>query len=324
MRVRWVPAIVVGAAVAAVCGVNIAAAAAPPVRAETRIPYVDPFAVSADGAPEADGSGAADWHPATPPASPQVLAARSAGAASGDGSSGEAASGNASSGNVGGGSAGDAASGTPSGPAHDEVAPVSHEVATTPRQQSRTLEAWVTSVSSATGIPARAVQAYGDATLALSVEDPGCRLGWPTLAAIGWIESGHGTHGHATLGADGVPSVPIVGPALDGRSGRAAIHSTARSVAWHGDPVWDHAVGPMQFIPSTWARWGADGDGDGVANPQDIDDAALAAGRYLCAGGRDLSTWDGWHAAVLSYNHSEAYAQGVFTRAAAYASAVPR
>jgi membrane-bound lytic murein transglycosylase B len=166
------------------------------------------------------------------------------------------------------------------------------------------------------------VQAYGDATLELSVEDPGCRLGWPTLAAIGWIESGHGTHGRATLGVDGLPSIPIVGPALDGSSGRAAIRSTPQSVAWHGDPVWDHAVGPMQFIPSTWARWGADGDDDGVANPQDIDDAALAAARYLCAGSRDLSTWDGWHAAVLSYNHSEAYAQSVFTRAASYASAV--
>jgi membrane-bound lytic murein transglycosylase B len=201
---------------------------------------------------------------------------------------------------------------------------VSHQVVTAPQRQPRTLDQWVSSVSSATGIPARAAQAYGDATLELAVEDPGCHLGWPTLAAIGWIESGHGTHGHATLGADGVPSIPIVGPALDGTAGRAAIHSTAQSVAWHGDPVWDHAVGPMQFIPSTWARWGADGDGDGVADPQDIDDAALAAGRYLCAGSRDLSTWDGWHAAVLSYNHSDAYAQSVFERAGAYATAVPR
>lgn len=310
MRVRWVPAVVAGVAVAAVCGVNFAAAAAPRTQAETRIPFVDPFAVSADGAPAVDGSGAADWHPAAPPAAPQVQAA-------GGGSSGATPTGSPGS-TAGGQQAGQAQ------PAHDDATPASHEVATTPRQEPRTLDQWVASVSSATGIPARAVQAYGDATLELGAEDPGCRLGWPTLAAIGWIESGHGTHGGATLGADGVPSIPIVGPALDGSNGWAAIHATAQSTAWHGDPVWDHAVGPLQFIPSTWARWGTDGDGDGDANPQDIDDAALAAARYLCYGSRDLSTWDGWHAAVLSYNHSDAYAQSVFTRAAAYAAAVAR
>ena len=51
---------------------------------------------------------------------------------------------------------------------------------------------------------------------------------------------------------------------------------------WDGDKVWDRAVGPMQFIPATWQGAGRDGDGDGVANPNDIDDAALAAADYLC------------------------------------------
>lgn len=185
--------------------------------------------------------------------------------------------------------------------------------------QPRTGDQWLASVAAATGIPPRALQAYGTATLALATQDPACHLGWPSLAAIGWIESGHGTHGGGALGADGRPSAPIVGPALDGRPGRAAIVSTPTTQAWHGDPAWDHAVGPMQFIPSTWARWGADGDGDGTADPQDVDDAALATARYLCAGGRDLGTWDGWHAAVLSYNHSEAYVGSVLTRAGDYA-----
>lgn len=287
---------VAAAGLVAIGGVNVLAANAAPSDLPGRLNLVDPFAVSADGTSQVDGSGAAEWHPASAPVSGQVLAAPAAPVASpapvADGGAG--------------------------------ATPLSNEVAVAPAsqiQQPRTLEQWVTAVSSATGIPAPAVRAYGDATLVLADEDPGCRLGWPTLAGIGWIESGHGTHGHATLGDDGVPSTPIVGPALDGSPGRAAIHSTAQSAAWHGDAVWDHAVGPMQFIPSTWVRWGADGDGDGVANPQDIDDAALAAARYLCAGSRDLSTWDGWHAAVLSYNHSEAYVQSVYTQAGVYATA---
>src|SRR3546814_10983757 len=62
--------------------------------------------------------------------------------------------------------------------------------------------------------------------------------------------------------SDGRSSRPILGPALDGRPGFAAIRSTPESATWHGDSTWDHAVGPLQFIPSTWSRWAADGDGE--------------------------------------------------------------
>ena len=72
----------------------------------------------------------------------------------------------------------------------------------------------------------------------------------------------------------------------------------------HGDPEWDHAVGPLQFLPSTWETWGRDGDGDGTADPQDLDDAAAAAAAYLCGAGQDLTTGPGWSAAVYAYNHS--------------------
>ncbi|HEY0118182.1 MAG TPA: lytic murein transglycosylase [Cellulomonas sp.] len=306
MRIRKVPALAVGAGIFLLCGVNVAAAMAPP---DVRVPFVDPFARTADGSVAQDGSGAASWHPAEPPAAPAVPEAPDeAGLPGGSTDAGGAAS---------------SADTSPDQPA-SAAAPVSREVARSAVQLPQTLDAWVSAVASATGIPARAVRSYGNATLEIGIEDPSCRLGWPTLAGIGWIESGHGTHGHATLGDDGVPSVPIVGPALDGSPGRAAIHSTAQSIEWHGDPVWDHAVGPMQFIPSTWARWAADGDGDGVENPQDMDDAALATARYLCAGSRDLSTWDGWHAAVLSYNHAESYVQSVYGQASAYASAAAR
>ena len=176
---------------------------------------------------------------------------------------------------------------------------------------------WVADVSAATDIPTTALQAYADASVTVSVEAPSCRLGWTTLAAIGAIESGHGTHGGSALQPDGRAQPPIIGPALDGDQ-LAAIPSTNDSLALHGDPHWDHAVGPMQFIPSTWQRWGADGDGDGRDDPQDVDDAVLAAGRYLCAGGGDLAEFDGWKTAVLSYNHSQEYADQVLSLADAY------
>ncbi len=68
---------------------------------------------------------------------------------------------------------------------------------------------------------------------------------------------------------------------LDGSGDVAAVPGEAGT--------WQRATGPLQFIPSTWERWGSDGDGDGVADPQDIDDAAYAAARYLCASGADLA-----------------------------------
>lgn len=180
---------------------------------------------------------------------------------------------------------------------------------------------WVTSRAASTGIPARALVAYADATLAVAQTDPGCHLGWTTLAAIGAIESGHGTYGGTSLGDDGRPLQPILGPALDGEGGFAAIRATADSEQWTGDPTWEHAVGPMQFLTSTWQRWGVDADGDGAADPHDLDDAALAAGHYLCSAGRDLSGADGWWAAVRAYNHDDAYVEAVLNRANAYAQA---
>ncbi len=183
----------------------------------------------------------------------------------------------------------------------------------------RTSVPWTVEVSARTDVPARALRAYADATLATDVETPGCGLGWTTLAAIGAVESGHGTFGGATLLDDGRPSRPVVGPALDGRPGLAALPADPGGTAWHADPVWDHAVGPLQFLPSTWQRWAADGDDDGVADPHDLDDAALAAARYLCAGGRDMTGASGWRAAVLSYNRSDEYAAQVLAQAEAYA-----
>jgi membrane-bound lytic murein transglycosylase B len=162
--------------------------------------------------------------------------------------------------------------------------------------------------------------AYGNAELVLRETDPACHLSWATLAGIGRVESNHGRFGGAQLRDDGRPSKPIIGVPLDGSSGVKAIGDTDHG-RYDGDPAVDRAVGPMQFIPSTWRKWGADANLDGVGDPQQIDDAALAAGRYLCAGGRDLSTPKGWWAAVFSYNNSVPYGQKVFGLADDYARA---
>jgi membrane-bound lytic murein transglycosylase B len=79
----------------------------------------------------------------------------------------------------------------------------------------------------------------------------------------------------------------------------------------------------MQFIPSTWQRWAADGDQDGSSNPQDVDDAALAAGRYLCGTGKQLGTRNGWLRAVVTYNQSVSYVRKVARMATHYAEDTP-
>lgn len=176
--------------------------------------------------------------------------------------------------------------------------------------------AWASATAARTGVPITAMTAYARATLRAPA---GCHLGWTTLAGVGWIESQHGTLGERILGLDGVASTPILGPALDGAGDVAAIAATPRGTALHGDPRWDHALGPMQFITDTWRRWGADGDGDGRRDPQDLDDAAWSAARYLCAGGRDLGDGPGWSAGILSYNRSQAYLDAVYATASTYA-----
>lgn len=177
-------------------------------------------------------------------------------------------------------------------------------------------QGWVQRTSDASGVPEVALTAYARAEL---TSPRGCGLGWTTLAGIGWVESQHGMIDGRVLRADGTPSRRILGPALDGGPGVKAIRATPESTAWHGDPDWDHAIGPMQFIPTTWEDWAADGDGDGVADPHDLDDAALAAAGYLCADGRDLTTDAGWTGGVLSYNNAEFYLDAVHTAAVAYA-----
>jgi membrane-bound lytic murein transglycosylase B len=176
---------------------------------------------------------------------------------------------------------------------------------------------WLMDAAAQTGIPARALRAYVAAAASANGSSPACGIGWNTLAAIGSVESGHGTHGGGSLDTEGQASGAIVGPKLDGE-GFAAIPDTDGG-AVDGDARWDRAVGPMQFIPSTWRLVGRDGNGDGTADPFNIDDAALSAAGYLCAHGRNLTAANGWTEAVYSYNQSGSYVEKVRRQATSYA-----
>ncbi|MGW3656733.1 lytic transglycosylase domain-containing protein [Streptomyces sp. NPDC005151] len=161
--------------------------------------------------------------------------------------------------------------------------------------------------SAQSGIPASVLAAYKKAERSLADTDAACRLPWQLLAAIGKVESGQARGGR--VDANGTTFSPILGPVLNGQ-GFAMIKDTDNG-AYDGDSTHDRAVGPMQFIPSTWATWGQDGNGDGRKDPNNIYDAALAAGRYLCAGSRDLAVAADLDRAVLSYNHSNEYLRTV-------------
>ncbi|MEN3299759.1 MAG: hypothetical protein V7633_1817 [Pseudonocardia sp.] len=139
----------------------------------------------------------------------------------------------------------------------------------------------------AAGIAPMVQDAYLAAERTLAGAVPGCKLTWSLLAGIGRIESGHA--GGGEVDAAGRTLVPILGPQLSG------------------------------FLPGTWRTYAADGNGDGTADPNNVFDAALTAGRFLCSGGRDLSTTDGVTAALLRYNASMEYVRDVLAAAAAYA-----
>jgi membrane-bound lytic murein transglycosylase B len=201
----------------------------------------------------------------------------------------------------------------------DHVDPVD-SVVQTPSWSGRVADpAWSEATAAAAGLPPRVVAAYANATVIQQVMEPECHLGWTTLAAIGFVESRHGTHGGATVRDDGYVGPGILGPVLDGKVYEAIPDSDGG--IYDGDTAWDRAIGPMQFLPSTWAMWGQDGDVNGVIDPNDLDDAAFATALYLCNAG-DLSDPDTWRAAIASYNSAPSYLIAVAHKANEYAAAV--
>lgn len=179
---------------------------------------------------------------------------------------------------------------------------------------------WLAETADATGIPERALAAYAGAAIAKAHEMPACGLSWATLAGIGATESDHGRHGASTLDENGTATPGIFGVALDGVGVALIPDSDGGEI--DGDAEADRAVGPMQHIPQTWRNWHVDGGGDGVEDPQNIDDAVLAAANYLCRASTAFETEDGWRAGIRSYNSPEFYLGTVAKYATGYAEAV--
>ncbi|WP_238815763.1 lytic transglycosylase domain-containing protein [Nocardia brasiliensis] len=159
------------------------------------------------------------------------------------------------------------------------------------------------------GIPEPLLAAYRNAELSAESSMPKCGLPWYLLAGIGKVESNHAANGR--IDEKGTTKGTIFGPALDGTlPGNEIIKAS--------DGSFVRAVGPMQFLPGTWAIYAADGDGDGNTDPNNVFDATLAAGKYLCSGGLDLRDPAQEMRAVLRYNNSRDYAALVLSWANAY------
>ncbi|WP_328448811.1 lytic transglycosylase domain-containing protein [Amycolatopsis sp. NBC_00438] len=169
------------------------------------------------------------------------------------------------------------------------------------------------------GIPATALAAYHNAADILGSEQPACHIDWALIASIGRIESNHARGGY--VDAAGTTREPILGPELNGQGGFAAIPDTDQGLL-DTDPVWDRAVGPTQFIPGTWRGYASDGNGDGKSDPNNIFDAALATGRYLCSGGFDVANPDQLRGAIYRYNNSDTYVNTVVLWADAYRNGI--
>lgn len=166
-------------------------------------------------------------------------------------------------------------------------------------------------------IPPAAFAAYR----AASDHCPGLR--WELLAAIGQVESAHGTTGGASIADDGSVSPPILGPPLDG-SGAGGNTTQMPAGQWSGrwgvTGPWLQAVGPMQLLPGTFAAWAVDGDDDGTIDPHDVDDAVATAAALLCgASGRVTDE----RAALRRHNASDAYVEEVLGWAEQLAAVPP-
>lgn len=150
--------------------------------------------------------------------------------------------------------------------------------------------------------PPAAVAAYQRAVVIMESASR-CRLDWTVLAAIGRVESDHGRG-------------PALHAPLDGRGGRGSLPDTDAGVL-DRDRRWDAPVGPMALLPSTWRSVAVDADGDGVREPRDIDDAALAAAVLLCAQG-GLERPVALRAALASYHRASGFVSTVLALAARF------
>ncbi|MFF4343192.1 NlpC/P60 family protein [Kitasatospora sp. NPDC001540] len=169
-----------------------------------------------------------------------------------------------------------------------------------------------TPVGAISDIPARMMQAYVRAAAAMPQMAPDCKgMTWQLLAGIGKVESGHAS-GHQ-IDASGLITPSIIGPVLNGSGsgGNTTAVKDTDGGKWDGNAQFDAAVGPMQFLPSTFAGYAARVRPGGGADPNNADDETLAAALYLCGNGRDLTDHETLKKAIYSYNYSSAYVDEV-------------
>jgi membrane-bound lytic murein transglycosylase B len=160
-------------------------------------------------------------------------------------------------------------------------------------------------------IPAVAFDAYRAASSAAPTITSSCAVDWSIVAAIAQVESRHGRIDDRALTASGDVVPPIRGRALDGSGGTQTIPDTDGGQL-DGDVTWDRAMGPLQFIPTTWRELGRDGNADGVSDPDNLYDASLTAVAHLCIREPgDYSQRAELRRALIGYNASGRYADDV-------------
>ncbi|MAU81859.1 MAG: murein transglycosylase [Gordonia sp.] len=166
-------------------------------------------------------------------------------------------------------------------------------------------------------VPVANYDAYRDAAQSIARTDPSCGIEWPMIAGIGRVESHHANNGDVDP-STGDLRAPIYGPILNGTLAGNEVIADTDGGELDGDTRYDRAVGPMQFLPSTWEHYAADGSGDGKADPQNVFDAALTTATYLCDDHGDLRNPRAQVSAILRYNNSMDYVDDVLGYARTY------
>jgi cell wall-associated NlpC family hydrolase len=161
-------------------------------------------------------------------------------------------------------------------------------------------------------IPPRMLTAYNKAVQQVGKYSPKCEgMRWPILAGVAKVESNHAVGRNIAAGGDIRPKIYGVLLNGSGAGGNTTVFPDTDNGHWDGTATGERAVGPFQFMPSTWESTGKDASGDKIADPHNADDAALGAAIYLCAGGRDLTERAQLKAAIWQYNHSSEYVTNV-------------
>ncbi|WP_406190911.1 NlpC/P60 family protein [Streptomyces sp. NBC_01017] len=161
-------------------------------------------------------------------------------------------------------------------------------------------------------ISPRMLTAYKKAVQQVVKHVPKCRgMRWPVLAGIAKVESNHAVGRNIAAGGDIRPKIYGVLLNGSGAGGNTTVLPDTDDGRWDGTTTAERAVGPFQFLPSTWEGVGQDANGDKAVDPHNAEDAALGAAIYLCGSGRDLTMRTQLKSAVFQYNRSGEYVANV-------------